>query len=36
MTFEIVFTKRAEKDFENILKYIDIKFAIRLGFVLGI
>jgi len=31
MTFEIVFTKRAEKDFENILKYIDIKFGNKAG-----
>lgn len=27
MTFEVVFTKRAEKDFENISNYIESKFG---------
>ena len=31
MTFEVVFAKRAEKDFENILKYIESKFGDQAG-----
>jgi plasmid stabilization system protein ParE len=27
MTFDVVFTKRAERDFEIILNYIEVKFG---------
>jgi plasmid stabilization system protein ParE len=29
MAFEVVFTKRAERDFENILNYIDNEFGVQ-------
>jgi len=31
MTFEVVFTKRAERDFETILNYIERKFGSQTG-----
>jgi plasmid stabilization system protein ParE len=31
MIFEVVFTKRAEKDFGNILQYIEDKFGNQAG-----
>ena len=31
MTFEVVFTKRAERDFETILNYIEFKFGNQAG-----
>ncbi len=31
MIFEVVFAKRAEKDFENILQYIEVTFGNQAG-----